>query len=240
MKRILVVDDDPGMVRTLKDVLRLHGWDVDGASSGAEAVEAVERKAYTAVLMDVRMPGMDGLAAFHRIHLQRPAVPVILMTAFAADHVIDEAERTGVMKILPKPLDLRHALRMLDDVLMTTQAVLVVDDENEFLTTLAAALRAHGHAVVEAGSLQDAVAFAQDGAPRVILLHLHLDALDPTHAVRAIREVNPGARLIVYSGRPADFERTVSELPAGDVLAALPKPLPMGRLLSMLDDALAN
>jgi DNA-binding NtrC family response regulator len=240
MKRILVVDDDPGMVRTLMDVLRLHGWDVDGASSGAEAVAAVERRSYTAVLMDVRMPGMDGLAAFHRIHLKRPGTPVILMTAFAADDTLDEALRTGVMKVLPKPLDLRSALRMLDDVLMTTQAVLVVDDQSEFLTTLAGALRAHGHAVVEATSLQDAVAFAQGGGPRVILLHLHLDHLDPTHAVRAIREVNQGARLIVYSGRPDDFARAVSSLPQGEIAATLPKPLPMERLLSMLDDALIN
>jgi two-component system response regulator HydG len=240
MKKILVVDDDPGMVRTLKDVLRLHGWNVDGASSGAEAVDAIEREPYTAVLMDVKMPGMDGLAAFHRIHLRRPGTPVLLMTAFSSDDVIDEALRTGVMRVLPKPLDLRGTLRMLDDVLMTTQAVLVVDDQQDFLRTLAGALRAHGHAVVEATTLQDAVAFAQDGEPRVILLHLHLNDLDPTHAVRAIREVNPGARLIIYSGRPADFEKTVASMPKAEVLAALPKPLPMEQLLELLDDALAN
>ncbi len=240
MKRILVVDDDPGMVRTLKDVLRLHGWDVDGATSGAEAVEAVNQRAYTAVLMDVRMPGMDGLQAYHRIRLSRPNLPVLLMTAFAAEDVVDEAQRSGVVRILPKPLDLRGTLRLLDDVLLSTQAVLVVDDDATFLGTLAAALRVHGHAVVEASSLPDAVAFAQDGAPRVILLHLHLDHLDPTHAVRAIREVNPGARLIIYSGRPSDFERTVASLPAKEHVATLSKPLPMEQLLGLLDDALAN
>lgn len=240
MKRILIVDDDPGMVRTLKDVLHLHGWNVDGASSGAEAIDAIERRTYTAVLMDLRMPGMDGLAAFQRIHLRRPRTPVLLMTAFTSDDVLDEAVRTGVMRVLPKPLDLRGTLRLLDDVLLTTEAVLIVDDEKVFLHTLAGALRRHGHAVVEAPTLQDAMAFAQDGAPRVILLHLHLDHLDPTRVVRAIREVNPAARLIVYSGRPSDFERAVASLPGDAVLATLPKPLPMERLLSLLDDALAN
>ena len=240
MKHVLVVDDDPGMVRTLADVLRLHGWDVDGAASGVEAVDAVTRRAYTAVLMDVRMPGMDGLAAFHRIRLARPAQPVVLMTAFAAEDVLDEALRTGVMRVLPKPLDLRSALRLLDDVLLSTQAVLVVDDDQTFLATLAAALRSHGHAVVEAPSLQDAVAFAQDGAPRVILLHLHLDDLDPTHAVHVIREANPDARLIVYSGRPSDFARLTAALGAGGTVATLAKPLPMEHLLGLLDDALTN
>lgn len=117
MKRILVVDDDPGMVRTLQDVLRLHGWDVDGASSGAEAIEAIEARTYTAVLMDVRMPGMDGLTAFHRIHLRRPKTPVLLMTAFASEDVLDEAGRTGVMRVLPKPLPMERLLSLLDDAL---------------------------------------------------------------------------------------------------------------------------
>ena len=238
MKRILVVDDDPGMVRTLKDVLRLHGWDVDGAHSGSEAVAAVDRQEYTAVLMDVRMPGLDGVAAFHQIHLRRPGLPVLLMTAHAADDLLAQAERSGVTRILPKPLDLRYILRLLEDVLLSTQAILVVDDEPAFLATLAGALRARGYAVIEAQSLDDAVAFAKGGEPRVILLHLHLDALDPTHAVRAIRSVNPTAGLILYSGRPEDFARVVADAP--DVLAALPKPLPMERLLALVDDALGN
>lgn len=240
MKRILVVDDDPWMVRTLKDVLRLHGWDVDAAANGSEAVAQVDRNEYTAVLMDLRMPDMDGLTAFHRIHVRRPDVPVMLMTAYAAEGVESEAMATGVKRVLHKPLDLRNILRMLDDVLLSTQAVLVVDDDLPFLRTLASALRAHGHAVVEAPTLDNAVAFAQDSEPRVILLHLHLDHLDPTHAMRAIRAVNPGARLIVYSGRPGDFEKTISKMRGGDVLAALPKPLPMEHLLEIIDDALAN
>jgi two-component system response regulator HydG len=237
MKRILVVDDDPGMVRTLKDVLRLHGWDVDGAANGAEAIAAVDRRSYTAVLMDVRMPGLDGVAAFHQIHLRRPTMPVLLMTAYAADHVIADAMQSGVTRILPKPLDLKHILGLLDDVLLSTQAVLIVDDQEVFLESLADALRARGYSVVEARALEDAIVFAQDGAPRVILLHLHLDHLDPGHAVRAIRAASPHAGLILYSGRPEDFGRAVAG-DAADVLAMLPKPLPMDRLLALVDSAL--
>ena len=239
MKRILVVDDDPGMVRTLKDVLRLHGWGVDGASSGAEAVAAVERTVYTAVLMDVRMPGVDGVAAFHQMHLRRPDLPVLLMTAYAADNLLQEALQSGVARILPKPLDLRYILRLLEDVLMSTQAVLIVDDEPSFLATLAAALRATGHSVVEASTLDDAIVFARGGDPRVILLHLHLDDLDPGHALNAIRLASPDSGVIVYSGRPEDFEKITSQAPP-NVLATLPKPLPMERLLALVDDALGS
>lgn len=116
MKRVLVVDDDPAMVQTLQDVLRLHGWDADAAHSGAEAVAAVAKQPYTAVLMDVRMPGTDGVAAYHQIRREQHGVPVVLMTAFATDQVIAEARRAGVLTIVPKPLDLRNILRLLEHV----------------------------------------------------------------------------------------------------------------------------
>ncbi len=238
MKRILVVDDDPGMVRTLKDILRLHGWDVDAASNGDEAVQAVERQSYSAVLMDVRMPGMDGVTAFQRMHQRRPRIPVLLMTAYASDHLLAQAMQGGVLRILPKPLDLRQTLQLLDSAVAETHAVLVVDDEVDFLKTLAGVLRQHGHNVVEATSLEDAVAVARSGGPRVVLLHLHLDSLDPASAVGAIRAANTQANIILYSGRPSELRAAISDVPA--VKAALPKPLPMEQLLGLLDDALSN
>ncbi len=238
MKRILVVDDDPGMVRTLQDILRLHGWDVDAASNGDEAVQAVDRQSYSAVLMDVRMPGMDGVTAFQRMHQRRPQVPVLLMTAYAADHLLDAAVKGGVMRILPKPLDLRQTLQLLDSAVAETHAVLIVDDQVDFLKTLAGALRAHGHSVVEATSLDDAVGIARGAGARVILLHLHIDSIDPASAVAALRAANAHANIILYSGRPSELRAAVTGVSA--VKAALPKPLPMDQLLGLLDDALSN
>lgn len=238
MKRILVVDDDPGMVRTLQDILRLHGWDVDAASNGDEAVKAVDRQNYSAVLMDVRMPGMDGVTAFLRMHERKPQVPVLLMTAYAADHLLAQAVRNGVMRILPKPLDLRQTLQLLDSAVAETHAVLIVDDEVDFLKTLSAVLRTHGHNVVEATSLDDAVSVARTGGARVILLHLHIDSIDPVNAVTALRNANAHANIILYSGRPSELDAAVAGVPA--VTATLPKPLPMDQLLGLLDDALSN
>ena len=238
MKRILVVDDDPGMVRTLQDILRLHGWDVDAATNGDEAVRAVDRRSYSAVLMDVRMPGMDGVTAFQRMHERRPHVPVLLMTAYAADHLLAQAVKSGVLRILPKPLDLRQTLRLLDSAVAETHAVLIVDDEVDFLKTLAGVLRAHGHNVVEATSLEDAVGVTRGGGARVILLHLHIDSVDPASAVATLRGANAQANIILYSGRPSELRAAVADVPA--VTAALPKPLPMEKLLGLLDDALSN
>ena len=72
------------MVRTMVDVVRLHGWEADGVYSGEAAVEAVSERDYAVVLMDVRMTGINGLEAFKAMKLVRPSVRVILMTAYTA------------------------------------------------------------------------------------------------------------------------------------------------------------
>src|SRR5258708_13677781 len=82
-RRVLVVDDDRFMVRTLSDVLRLRGWEVGRAHSGAEAVELVSGRAFDVVLMDVKMPGMDGVAAFKAMSAFIPDIRVLLMTAYS-------------------------------------------------------------------------------------------------------------------------------------------------------------
>ena len=63
MRRILIVDDEKQMVRTLADIVRLNGWEPDGAYSGEAAVEAVRKRNYSVVLMDVRMAGITGVEA---------------------------------------------------------------------------------------------------------------------------------------------------------------------------------
>ena len=82
-KRVLVADDDRAMVQTLCDVLRMSGWETVSAGSGEEAIQQVDASAFTAVLMDVRMGGMSGVEAMRAIRTRCPAMPVILMTAYA-------------------------------------------------------------------------------------------------------------------------------------------------------------
>lgn len=104
-RRVLVVDDDPEMVDTLADVLELHGWLVERAADGQEAVERCEGSDYAAVVMDVRMPRLDGPEAMRAIHAKSPLLPVLLVTAMAAPDVLRRAVADGAWRILEKPVD---------------------------------------------------------------------------------------------------------------------------------------
>jgi two-component system response regulator HydG len=102
---ILVVDDEQVHRYMLCSMFREWGWKCVEADDGRTAVEAVEKSAYDAVLMDVRMAKMDGIEAFARIHALQPALPVVIMTAYSSVDDAVEAMKHGAHDYLTKPLD---------------------------------------------------------------------------------------------------------------------------------------
>ncbi|HEY4320304.1 MAG TPA: response regulator [Gemmatimonadales bacterium] len=111
--RVLVVDDDQAMVRTLCDILRLRGWECDGVHSGQEAVNAACSGSYSTAIMDITMPGMDGVTACREMKNCSPEVRVLLMTAHGTDSTIAAAAQGGAYRVLSKPLDLPNVLTLL-------------------------------------------------------------------------------------------------------------------------------
>jgi two-component system response regulator AtoC len=118
LAKILVVDDDEAMVETLCDVLELHGWTPVRASNGKEAVNLVTREGIDVVLMDIRMPTMNGVDALREIRERRPQTRVVLFTASAAQDLLARAESYGVAKVLKKPVDAMELLAVLDGLRM--------------------------------------------------------------------------------------------------------------------------
>ena len=110
---ILVVDDDQAHRSMLRTMLRSWGYQVHEADDGDAAIEAVHEQSFDAVLTDVRMARVDGIAALRGILEYNPALPVLLMTAYSSVETAVEALRIGAYDYLIKPLDfdlLRHTL----------------------------------------------------------------------------------------------------------------------------------
>lgn len=113
MTKILIVDDDPGHRSMLETLLGGWEYDISSAGDGAEAVEKVAQGPYDAILMDVRMAGMDGLTALKKIMELNSAIPVVIMTAYGSVDTAVQALKSGAFDYLLKPLDfelLRHTL----------------------------------------------------------------------------------------------------------------------------------
>ncbi len=104
-EHILVVDDDRAHRTMLKTLLGGWGYAVTEADDGAAAVAAVREEPFDLVLMDIRMINVSGIEALTEIKAFNPAIPVILMTAYASVETAVEALKKGAYDYLTKPLD---------------------------------------------------------------------------------------------------------------------------------------
>lgn len=103
---VLIVDDDSGTTETLSDIFTEMGHNVSMAKDGLEAIKLVSERHYDLALIDIKMPGMNGVEAFRKIKAIRPSVKVVMMTAFALDELIEEARDLGAVDVLYKPLEM--------------------------------------------------------------------------------------------------------------------------------------
>ncbi len=108
---VLVVDDEPGMRDTLMAILELNGYRASSASDGETAVAAVREGAFDVVVMDVRMPGRDGVSVLEE--MGDPPPQVILMTAYAQEERLRAAVKASAFAIVHKPFATHRMLSLI-------------------------------------------------------------------------------------------------------------------------------
>ena len=114
--RILIVDDDRALLealpRTLK--LRLNGIQIDTSENARDALERIGATDYDAVVSDIKMPGMDGLALLAEIRRLRPSTPTLLITGHGEHDLAVQALRGGAYDFVQKPIDRDYFVASLD------------------------------------------------------------------------------------------------------------------------------
>jgi CheY-like chemotaxis protein len=106
--KILVVDDEPEVRQLLVEFLSGRGYEILVAATGTEALDAVEAERPDVVLLDVAMPGMDGVEVLRRIMVKDPPIPVIMVTANTDIGLTSKLLAMGAADYIPKPFDLDY------------------------------------------------------------------------------------------------------------------------------------
>src|SRR5689334_9776511 len=154
--RILVIDDEAPIRDSLKMTLEYEGYDVIGAATGQEGLNLAEREAPDLVLLDVKMPGMDGLEVLDRLRNMNDTVPVIVVSGHGTISTAVEATKKGAFDFIEKPfasdrviVSLRNAIdqrRLRDENKTLKKAVEVrhqaIGDSAAFKQVMAAVARA--------------------------------------------------------------------------------------------------
>jgi DNA-binding response OmpR family regulator len=115
-RRILIVDDDRDHADSIADIVAMRGHDVEIATSGEAGVACFRDGDFDLVLMDVKMPGMNGVEAFHELRKLRPNARVMMMTGFSVEQLVDEALAHGAIGTMRKPLEIPRLLQTVDDL----------------------------------------------------------------------------------------------------------------------------
>ena len=104
MSTVLVVDDEAGARRALVRLLSNEGYDTVSAGDGREALAALETSRPDVILLDIAMPGMDGLELLEHLqrHPQLKALPVVVLTALSDTHTVNRAQQLGAKALLVK------------------------------------------------------------------------------------------------------------------------------------------
>ena len=101
---ILVVDDHFNFLESILDLLTEKGFRCIGASNGVHAIEKAKSMKFDLILMDIKMPELNGVDTYKQIKKISPKTPVVMMTAYKMDALVYEAVREGVVTVLKKPL----------------------------------------------------------------------------------------------------------------------------------------
>jgi DNA-binding NtrC family response regulator len=104
---VLIVDDDPGLLQALPEALRLRmgGVTVETADSASAALDRITARHYDAIVTDIKMAGMDGLALLAEIQKRRPDTPTLIITGHGENELMVHALRGGAYDFIQKPID---------------------------------------------------------------------------------------------------------------------------------------
>jgi two-component system, NtrC family, response regulator HydG len=228
--RILVVDDNRSLVEALADVFEAKGYDVTQAYDGVQALEKVRANSFDCILMDIRMPRLSGVDAFKEIKKLSPGTPVILMTAYSVQGLIDEARAEGAFAVLSKPIAIDNVLEILQG-LQGLSSVLIVDRSPN--PSLIESITNRGYKVATVPSASQAIGMMSSREFDAVLLNAEIPGLTSEDSIVLMKECDPKCIIILMS---TEEEKPTNPL----VYACLQKPFKIKQVVDLLERVRTN
>ncbi len=219
--RLLIVDDEEEFLLSSSRALGRRGFDVDVAPDGATALERVRQNQYDALVLDVKMPGIDGIEVFRQIHRSQPSLPVILLTGHSSVGDAFQTLKEGIADYLSKPVDMEELAQRIHEVVRAAESlekevsdqpptaagepirVMLVDDERELLDSLKKIFERRGMEVTTATRGREALALLREALVDVLVLDVKMPEMDGLEVLRRIKKDFPSVQVILLSGHPS-------------------------------------
>jgi DNA-binding response OmpR family regulator len=231
--RALIVDDDQDHAESVADILQMRGYAVELAASGEQGISRFQETDFHIVLMDVKLPGMNGVETFAELRRIRSAARVLMMTGFSFEALLAEAIGNGALGVLRKPFAISELLEALERV-KPRGMVLVADDDPDFAESIEPVLQQNGYVVEIARNGQEALQKASTPGLTCLVLDLRMPLLTGIEVFLKLRETSTPVPTVFVSGyADQDALREVNGFGRG----LLMKPFDPADLLRALEQA---
>jgi DNA-binding NtrC family response regulator len=215
--KLLLVDDETDFLDATARALGRRGFDVTTAPDGETALKLLGDRKFDVVILDIKMPGIDGIEVFRRIQASAQAVPVIMLTGHGTLRSSINLKHEGAYEYLAKPCSPDKLAQVARDAVENTRRasapaagagdapdinLLVVDDEPFFLEGLQKALKRRGMSVETAQNGTEALALLESRSFDVALLDIKMPGIGGIDLLRIIKDRFPAVEVILLTGHP--------------------------------------
>jgi len=232
---ILLTDDNREFAQNLSDILELKGYSVLTANDGFEALDVIKASPVDLILMDIKMPVMNGVETYKKIKRITPDTPVIMLTAFALEELIQESLQEGAFACLKKPLDFDELFATIEHAVSKGSMILVVDDDENLCLNLLEILTQKGYRVSVATDSLSAIEKVRTNVFDIMLLDMKLPPLNGLETYLTIRRLCPSIVVVILTGFVPEMEEMINTARKKGAYALLEKPIDIDNLLSILE-----
>lgn len=231
---ILIADDEEDICRNMADILGDLGYLVDIAHNGFDALVLAQQHPYDMALLDLKMPGMDGLTLYRQIKKFSAGTVAIIVTAFATNATALEALSAGTLNVLPKPVDIPRLLELITPALERPLALLV-DDDIDLCDSLWDVLNVRGYRLCIAHDENEAAERLKTRQYHMVLIDLKLPQGDGLGVFRKVQQSNPRPRTIAITGNQLETGELLQQMITEGAEAVCYKPFDIPALLATME-----
>ena len=236
MAKILIVDDEKDLAYVLSDILELEGHQTISVLDGYKAIEEIKIAHYDLILMDIRLPGINGVETFIQIKEIDPGVKVVMMTGFAVEDLIEKALNEGAYACIHKPFDLQRVIELIQKVIIENKKViLIANGDGKTREEVQTALTQRGYCVLTAINSDEALDKLSDKYCSCVLLNLNLPGINGLSILKQAKELYPDVVVIVMTDH--NLSETIKEEKYLSAYACIKKPIDIDELIRLLKEA---
>jgi len=228
---LLIVDDDINMLATIGDVFQDRGYNVAMVEDGSRAIKLVSKRYFDVVLMDIKMPGINGLETYKEVKKIIPTSTVIMMTGDSKEELVKKALEEGAYTVIYKPFNVKKVIKVIEEALKKP-VILIVDDRVEDRETLRDILGGRGYRTVLAKDGFEAMGFVEKGNFDVILLDIKMPGMDGVKTLERIKEFRAKTGVIMMTAY--SMEEFVEDSLRKGAYTCLFKPIDVEKMLEAI------